>query len=414
MHVSELPSSLNEYKPIISAIYEQLSTYIHYYKEDQFDSNGNLIPKPDTISTFIHNYNTYRETYTVNINQIRSDYNDIKDDYINAERAHSNYALSTYFYHNENDKSYDYIRRSDNTGLSTGLQYKKNIVFMTQFYRKRDKGDNSYNILTTYIGTSNISAFFTNYIYDENNEYDPMYYETLTSNVYPVSTGINTDIYRRYGIGKYSENFYNQNALTSYIVSLPKHTYMISTTGQVYTPAQPTDIQSTYYEMALEGVYNPLLTNAPEDDTLSGRMHLLMNNTNRKINDIFLTNLSSIYYRRAKKKLNNSTTFNNFNEFKTACVNYNTFLMNYYNDNWMPVSEYLNQKPQQQSYDLIPNEDTKWRKEILTAYIDYINNKYPPVLDGSLYKITKTGKYGRLHQIVDNDQLFYETFLSDE
>ena len=80
----------------------------------------------------------------------------------------------------------------------------------------------------------------------------------------------------------------------------------------------------------------------------------------------------------------------------------------------MSLSEYLNQKPQQQTYDLIPNEDTKWRKEILTAYIDYINNKYPPVLDGSLYKITKTGKYGRLHQIVDNDQLFYETFLSDE
>jgi len=64
-----------------------------------------------------------------------------------------------------------------------------------------------------------------------------MFYETLTSNVYPVSTGINADIYKRYGTGKYSGNFYNQNVLTSYIVSLPKHTYMISTTGQVYTPA---------------------------------------------------------------------------------------------------------------------------------------------------------------------------------
>lgn len=409
MHVSELPSSLNEYKPIISAIYEQLSTYIHYKAPDEFDLSGNLIPKPDTISTFIHNYNTYRETYTVNINQIRSDYNDIKDDYINAERAHSNYALSTYFYHNENNKSYDYIRKSDNTGSVKDLQYKKNIVFMAQYYRKRDT--NLYNTVTTYINTTDISAFFTNYIYDENNEYDPMFYETLTSNVYPVSTGINADTYKRYGTGKYSGNFYNQNVLTSYIVSLPKHTYMISTTGQVYTPAQPTNIQLTYNEMVLDGVYNPLSTNAPTDNTLSGRMHSLMNNTNRKINDIFLTNLSSVYYRRAKKKLNNSTAFANF---KTACVNYNTFLMNYYNDNWMPVSEYLNQKPQQQSYVLIPNEDTKWRKEILTAYIDYINNKYPPVLDGSLYKITKTGKYGRLHQIVDNDQLFYETFLSDE
>lgn len=409
MHVSELPLSLNEYKPIISAIYEQLSTYIHYYKEDQFDSNGNLIPKPDTISTFIYNYNTYRETYTDNINAIRTDYNNIKDDYIKAERAHTNYALSTYFYHNENNKSYDYIRKSDNTGSVKDLQYKKNIVFMTQFYRKRYKDTNSYNIVTTYIGTTNISAFFTNYIYDENNEYDPMYYETLTSNVYPVSTGINDN--RKYGIGKYSGNFYNQNVLTSYIVSLPKHTYMISTTGQVYTPVQPTNIQLTYDEMALDGVYNPLSTNAPIDNTLSGRMHSLMNNTNRKINDILLTNLSSIYYRKAKKRLNNSTAFANF---KTACVNYNTFLMNYYNDNWMPVSEYLNQKPQQQSYDLIPNEDTKWRKEILTAYIDYVNNKYPPALDGSLYKVTKIGKYGRLHQIVNNDQLFYETFLSDE
>ena len=409
MHVSELPLSLNEYIPIISAIYEQLSTCIHYYKDDQFDLSGNLIPKPDTISTFIHNYNTYRETYTDNINQIRSDYNDIKDDYINAERAHSNYALSTYFYHNDNDKSYDYIRKSDNTGSVKDLQYKKNIVFMTQFYRKRDT--NLSSTVTAYIGTTNISAFFTNYIYDENNEYDPMFYETLTSNVYPVSTGINTDKFERYGTGKYSGNFYNQNVLTSYIVSLPKHTYMISTTGQVYTPAQPTNIQLTYDEMVLDGVYNPLLTNAPTDNTLSGRMHSLMNNTNRKINDILLTNLSSVYYRRAKKKLNNSTTFANF---KTACVEYNQFLTGYYNDNWMSLSEYLNQKPQQQSYDLIPNEDTKWRKEILTAYIDYINNKYPPVLDGSLYKITKTGKYGRLHQIVDNDQLFYETFLSDE
>jgi hypothetical protein len=91
--------------------------------------------------------------------------------------------------------------------------------------------------------------------------------------------------------------------------------------------------------MILDGVYNPLSTNAPTDDTLSGRMHSLMNNTNRKINDILLTNLSSVYYRRAKKKLNNSTAFANF---KTACVNYNTFLMNYYNDNWMPISDYLN------------------------------------------------------------------------
>jgi hypothetical protein len=71
-----------------------------------------------------------------------------------------------------------------------------------------------------------------------------MFYETLTSNVYPVSTGINENNdyyekyeYKKYSTGKYSGNFYNQNVLTSYIVSLPKHTYMISTTGQVYTPA---------------------------------------------------------------------------------------------------------------------------------------------------------------------------------
>ena len=79
--------------------------------------------------------------------------------------------------------------------------------------------------------------------------------------------------------------------------------------------------------MVLDGVYNPLLTNAPTDNTLSGRMHSLMNNTNRKINDILLTNLSSVYYRRAKKKLNNSTylLFNSnvagcFLTFCSSCI----------------------------------------------------------------------------------------------
>lgn len=406
-----LPDSLSSYKTVISSLYDQLSTYIHYKAPDEFDAGGNLIPKPETLSTII---DTFQKTNNARItNRIlkKQKYNKIKNQNIEALQNFTKYAEQTYFYGSGKPETYDYIRKSDLNGLKKDLKYKKNIVFMTQLYRKRFANSTSLYPITNYIGT-NITGYYNTYLYNEQDQEDPIAFEALTN--YPPSCYVKGHIETPGKISGYTTNFYNQDAITSCISLIPKFTYMVSTTGIVYQPIQPTNSE-IISEMRDVNIYNPLPTNYTENNTLTGKMYKLMNQTFNTLNNMFFDNLSSTFYRKAKRKKNSSTNNTTYKNFRDKCIAYNNYLTGYYNSNWMDLINYaITQKPYEQTYDLIPDENTLWRNQILTIYTNYVTNYYPPEKAGIMKNITRPGYYGKLHEIVNYGQLFLHTFINDD